>query len=71
VNAIPYQYDPEHGLFQIGDASAGIAESTSFAGMVQIAFASDGGISAVQIIADNPEVARTRAVLNDPIPPTI
>lgn len=71
MSEIPYKHDPEHGLFQIGDASSGVWESAMFHGMVNIAFGPDGGIAAVQIVADDPETARTRVVLNNPTKPNI
>lgn len=70
MSEIPYQYLPDEGLFQIGDARSGVWEVSSFHGMVQVAFGPDGGIAAISIAADDAGDARTRAVLNSPTKPS-
>lgn len=61
--------DPDKGLFSIPGSGDGIASVASFWGMVQIAFAADGNVSNVDIIADSPTTARDRAWLHNPIAP--
>jgi hypothetical protein len=68
---IPYQNDPERGYWSLDGLEAPVHSMTSFPGMVQIAFDSQGRIVSVAIVADPRRMgiasSRSRAVLHSAI----